>query len=153
MKILIDRINWQGGRRSFINFSLILPSSRLTTNALIDTGSPYTVITEPTLKRTRIPYTKYDYFGTIVIGKIILNLVELGKGTIVFKDEKNILHPFEHDIYGGIFVDRNVEIIGTFPNIFGEDFRDKNEISIVKEQGKDYFMKLNLDSIKQKETE
>ena len=70
--------------------------------AIVDTGCPFTIISESSIKRTRIPYNTKPSKYNVELGSINLELKELGICELYFRDENGEIRKFEQEIYIGI---------------------------------------------------
>jgi len=132
MRFLLNDIDWLGGPRAAINSLINFGGISLTTTFLVDTGSPFTIISENDLKKTRLAYTKCEHYQRIIIGTP-MDLKKLGEAQIIFKDETGNSVPFSHPVYVGIIVNRNQELIKRLSLSFlGKDFLDKYNLCITK---------------------
>ena len=141
MQILVNDITWAGGERYMVPLRITGSGFNFFTDAIIDTGSPWSIIMESDLKtKTRIPDSKLPKVNTVnLITKI--DLIDLhGDCKLIFKDKDNNAVQFIHKMYGGMFVDRNIQVIQAFPSFIGKDFLDKNNLFVGKrdELGKRY---------------
>lgn len=137
MKILLSKGNLLGGERDIANFTVIGKNLHLTTTAILDNGSPFTIIMENDLKRTRIPYTHLPQNQQVNLGPVKLSLIDLGDCDLVFRTEENEIIKLKNKVYGGILVQRNVQVI--LPSILGRDFLVKYNFSIRRdEEGNPY---------------
>jgi hypothetical protein len=102
------------------------------TNVIIDTGSPWSIIMETDLKtKTRIPYTSYSVVKRVNV-IVPVDLIDLGKCISKFRDAEDKIVSFEHNMFDGRIVQRNVEFIQALPSILGKDFLDKHNLFIGK---------------------
>ena len=105
--------------------------------AVIDNGSPFTMISENDLKRTRLPLKSLP-----IVGKAIyiapVNLVDLGECNLTFKDIKNETITFKFRIFGSIFKDisKSAYFIHQIPSVIGRDFLKKFNFSLKRERKK-----------------
>jgi len=101
MEIPLSKGKLLGAERDIANFTVIGRNLRLTTSAIVDNGSPFTIIMESDLKRTRIPYTSLPTFQKVNLGGIPLFLKDLGDCDLVFRTTENEVITLKHKIYGG----------------------------------------------------
>ncbi len=111
------------------------------TIAVIDTGSPYTIISETTLRLiSRIRYSELPSIDQLQLGRISLNIRDLGECKLLFKDENNKLLSFTHRLVAGIPINRH-ENEEELPNLLGRDFLNKYSFSLSYGGGKSYLEK------------
>lgn len=109
--------------------------------AIVDTGCPFTIISESSIKKTRIPYnSKKSFKYNVQIGNISMELKELGMCEINFRDDENKTKAFEQELYVGIPLTRGY-LSQELPSFIGKDCLDKHSISIInKKDGKNYLL-------------
>lgn len=142
MKIPLSKGKLLGAERDIANFTIIGRNLHITITAIVDNGSPFTIVMENDLKRTRMPYTKLPTAQKVNLGPISLFLKDLGDCDLVFKDiESNILK-LKHKVYGGILVQRKIQLVQILPSILGRDFLTKNNFNLIRnEHGNPYLQK------------
>ena len=121
-----------GGGRYMVPASIIGRNFRLFTNFVIDTGSPWSILMEHDLKaKTRIPYASYPKVNRVNL-IIPIDLMKLGKCKIVFRDRDGQPVEFDQELYGGMLVNRQIELIQTIPSFLGKDFLDEHNLFVGK---------------------
>jgi hypothetical protein len=139
MKIPVNDFNWAGGERYIVSLRISGPGFNFLTDAIIDTGSPWSIIMESDLKtKTRVPYSKLPTYKIVNLITQIKLLELSGDCKLIFRDVDNNAVQFSHKMYGGMFVNRNIQLTQAFPSFIGKDFLDKNNLFIGKrdENGK-----------------
>lgn len=125
-----------GFERDMASFSIkygTLPN--FTASAIVDTGCPYIIISESQIKKTRIPYKdKPSLAKPLSLGKIALELKDLGICEIFFRDEDNKTIAYKESIYVGIPINLSQGdiLIQQLPSFIGKEFLDKNYLSVIK---------------------
>ncbi len=108
--------------------------------AIIDTGCPFTIISENVIKRTRISYSSKETKYVVQLGNISLELKELGLCDLNFKDENSNPVKFQQDIYIGIPVIKGF-LAQELPSFIGKDFLNNNSLSIInRKEGNNYLL-------------
>ena len=103
------------------------------TKAIVDTGCPYTIISESTLKKTRIPYNDKLFKCQVQLGNIPLELKELGICELQFRDENGNIIKFKQEIYVGIPIMKGY-LAQELPSFIGKDLMDTNFISVINKK-------------------
>lgn len=134
MKIPLSKGKLLGAERDIANLTVIGKNLHLTTTSIVDNGSPFTIIMESDLKRTRIPYTSLPKTQTVYLGPVKLFLVDLGDCDLVFRDFDNNVIKLKNRVYGGILTKRNIQLIQAFPSILGRDFLVKYNFNIRRDE-------------------
>lgn len=136
VRIPLIKANSLGYERDMVSFSVKygnLPN--FYTTAIVDTGCPFCVISESTIKKTRIPYiTKPVYHKQVWLGGILFELRGLGECELFFRDIDKKLIQFKQDIYIGVPISlkQNQILVQQLPCFIGKDFLDKYFLSIIK---------------------
>jgi hypothetical protein len=131
-KFALQEAEWGGGPRATINAIVKIGSTSIPVTFLIDTGSPYTIIVENDLKRTRLPYTAFKKFCRATVG-VSMDLKELGEIEIIFRDEAGNGSSFKNKAYAGIISNRDPRLIQFMSFSFlGKDFLDKFNLGTTK---------------------
>lgn len=132
-----------GYERDMVTFSVkygTLPNFYAT--AIVDTGCPFCVISESTIRKTRIPYAdKPVHHKQVWLGGILFELKELGKCDLFFRDCENNSIKFQQNLYVGVPISlkQNQILVQQLPCFIGKDFLDANFLSIIKcRDGKSY---------------
>lgn len=108
--------------------------------AIIDTGCPFTIISESTIKKTRIPYSTKETKYIVQLGNISLELKELGLCDLIFKDENNNPVKFKQEVFIGI-PNMKGYLAQELPSFLGKDFLNNNSLSIInRKEGNNYLM-------------
>lgn len=107
-------------------------SHSLYIKSIIDTGCPFTFISESDLKKTRIPFTNYKIVNTVQLGQFAINIINLSENTcFIFRDVNNKLVKVKHKIYGGILANnRSYNPSFILPNIIGLDFLKEKKVNM-----------------------
>ena len=134
MKIPLSKGKMLGAERDIAFFTVIGSNLNLSVSAIVDTGSPVTIISESDLKRSRLPYTQLPKQQIVSLGPIKLGLVDLGECTLIFRDMENNPLNLNHKMFGGIFMQRNIELSQTLPSILGRDFLVKYNFDIKRDE-------------------
>jgi len=132
-----------GFDRILVNFSLKFKSlPPYPFSAIVDTGCPFTFISEDSLKGKRIPYSELKTIdkSPVSLGFVKLDIRELGNYKIFFRDINNQLIEFEHPIYVGVPLIKG-HLLGKIPCFIGKDFIDKHKLSIITKEGKRFLCK------------
>ena len=107
---------------------------------IVDTGCPFTIISESSIKRTRIPYNCKPSKYNVQHGNINMDLIELGICEINFRDENGDVKKFEQEIYVGIPKVKGY-LAQELPSFIGKDFLNNHSLSIInKKEGDNYLM-------------
>lgn len=109
------------------------------TKAILDTGCPFTIISESTIKKTRIPYSDKPTKFNVQLGTIPLDLKELGGCEISLRDEKNESLKFKQELFVGIPSVRGY-ISQELPSLVGKDFLNKHSLSIINKKEGNYLL-------------
>ncbi|MAG40061.1 hypothetical protein CMI41_03775 [Candidatus Pacearchaeota archaeon] len=130
-----------GFDRDMVTFSVKYGSlSSFFCKAIVDTGCPFTIISESSIKRTRIPYSSKPSKYNVQIGNISMDLIELGVCEINFRDENGNTKTFEQEIYVGIPRVKGY-LAQELPSFIGKDFLNNHSISIInKKEGDNYLL-------------
>ena len=133
-----------GAERDVISFAVKYGSlPNFYAKAMIDNGSPYTILPENVLKRTRIPYhstpIKKDK-PSLNLGGIIPQLRELGVCELIFRDENNRPIIIKQEIYAGI-PSSGLYLYQGLPCFIGKDLLDGHYISIIKSKQGNHLLK------------
>src|SRR3989344_8996075 len=88
IKIPIIKDSSLGYERDMITFSVKYGSlPDFYSNAIVDTGCPFCIISESTIKKTRIPYAdKPVHHKQVWLGGILFELRDLGECNLSFRD-------------------------------------------------------------------
>lgn len=140
-KILLFRGNSLGFDRDMVTFSVKygdLPN--FFCKGIVDTGCPYTIINENTIKKTRISYCSRPTKCDVQLGNIAMELRELGICELSFRDENGNIKNFEQVIYIGIPKVKGY-LSQELPSFIGKDFLNNHSLSIVnKKDGANYLL-------------
>jgi|YelNatPaOPRAMG01_1025707.scaffolds.fasta_scaffold144708_3 hypothetical protein len=134
MKIPLTKGFLLGAERDIATFTVIGKNFHIITRAIVDTGSPFTILMENDLKRTRIPYTQLPKLQKVNLGPIAIFLIDLGDCDLLFRDVDNNPITLKHKIYGGVIAQRNLQIIQILPSILGRDFLVKYNFDIKRDE-------------------
>ena len=104
---------------------------------MVDTGCPFVVISESTIKKTRINYCDKPIKYNVQVGQILLELRELGECEICFRDENNNPIKFKHNIFVGTPTVRGF-LSQEIPSFIGKDFLNKYSLSIINKKEGNY---------------
>lgn len=140
MKVSLFELKALGFSRPMVKFGFKHPKfPRLFHIAIVDTGCPFVIIPEKTLKLRRIPYrTKTKYEKNVMIGPIELELRELGDCELFFLDmEINKIISLKYPVYAGIPLTGG-ELIQTLPSFLGNNFLKDNNLSIMNTESGNY---------------
>lgn len=135
MRIPLIESPYLGAVRSSVSAYVMIGSIKFPTTFILDTGSPYTIISEQDLQRTRIPFQSYKTFTRAKV-VIDIDLKDFGECELTFLDVEGNPIVLKHNLYGGVFVNRNIRISSVFPSFLGKDFIDKYNLSISKKDDK-----------------
>lgn len=108
-----------------------LPPTPIT--AIIDTGCPFSMISENTLKRTRIHLSTLPIYDSELtyLGNIKLQLRDLKLCDLIFRDISNGLVALKQELVGGFPITKNPQTeYPNLPNILGMDFLKKHSLSL-----------------------
>lgn len=136
IKILLIKANSLGYERDMITFSVkygTLPD--FYANAVVDTGYPFCVISENTIKKTRIPYAdKPVHHRQVWLGGVLFELRDLGECILSFNDCSHKPVQFKQQLFVGIptSLKPGQVFVQQLPCFIGKDFLDKNFLSIIK---------------------
>jgi len=136
IKIPLIKASSLGYERDMIAFSVKYGSlPDFYANAIVDTGCPFCVISESTIKKTRIPYAdKPVHHKQVWLGGILFELRDLGECNLSFRDcdRKSVL--FKQQLFVGIPISLKPGqvFVQQLPCFIGKDFLDKNFLSIIK---------------------
>jgi len=135
-KIPLLKAKSLGYDRDMITFSVKYGSlPNFNASAIVDTGCPFCVISETTIQKTRISYKdKPVYHKQVWLGGILFELRDLGECKLFFRDSESKIKEFKHNLYVGVPVGLKKGTIFTqqIPCFIGNDFLDKNFLSIIK---------------------
>jgi len=101
---------------------------------IVDTGCPFTIISESSIKRTRIHYSSKPSKYNVQLGSINMDLIELGICEINFRDENGEIKKFEQEIYVGIPKVKGY-LAQELPSLIGKDFLNNHSLSIINKKG------------------
>jgi|SRR3989344_495384 len=140
VKIPLFKGNRLGFERSLVTLSIKygnLPS--FFAEALVDTGCPFTVISESKMKKTRIPYSdKPTSYSNVQVGNIIMELKDLGVCEISFRDENNKIVKINQQIFVGVPITKGY-LSQELPSFLGQDILKNHHISIMNNKsGSDF---------------
>ncbi len=145
MKIPIEYVRALGDIRPMVFLSFSGSHGlHLHTKAIVDTGCPNVIITEPNLQRTRIPLTALNYTRDLLLGSIKLKIASLGTCTLNFIDSEGEYVNFEHEVYvGKPDMQVNTFFVNGLQNCIGLDFLKANKLAVIPEDcdGKAYLEK------------
>lgn len=142
MKIPLEEMKLLGESRYVVSCSI--QTSRIVTLnllAILDTGSPFTIIMEKDLRRRRIPHIQFKQVKELVVGNTKINLIDLGSGNINFIDANGKRVTFQHKLLGGILASRNPVLIESMPSLIGKDFLTKHNLGLIPEKDRWYLKK------------
>ena len=105
--------------------------------ALIDTGSPHTILMEKDLRRLRLPYTSLPEAKQMKLGGYTVKLIDIGECILTFKDVNENLVSFKQKVFGGYITKRDVQ---HFPNILGLDFLDAQKLNFIIDENGNRFL-------------
>ncbi|MBI4149232.1 hypothetical protein HY491_02190 [Candidatus Woesearchaeota archaeon] len=134
IKIPLFKAKSLGFERDMVTFFVQYGAFRVITSAIVDTGCPFTILNENSVKRSRIPYHDQSDSGPVLIGNIQLQLKELGVCKLYFRDEKNQLTTFEQMVYVGIPMVKGY-LAQELPSFLGKDFLNSHSLSIINKKG------------------
>ena len=125
-----------GYERDMITFSVKYGSlPNFYASAILDTGCPFCVISESTIKKTRINYhDKPVHHKQVWLEGILFELRCLGEFELIFRDNENKLIPFRQETYVGVPISlkKGTILSQQIPCFIGKDFLDKNFLSIIR---------------------
>ena len=101
---------------------------------LMDTGCPYTFLSPIDIKKARIRIGSGEFFQTINISKLNLNLYDFGWNAFSFRNENGELSKIEQKIYG-CTLPNGVSLNTYLPSFLGKDFLDKCTITKKNQDG------------------
>ena len=130
IKIALFKAKSLGFERDMVSFSLKYKNfPALLVKAIVDTGCPFTVLSQSALSRTRIP--PGELYQVVDLGPIRLELRKLGVCELTFRSEDAKPISFKHEVYYGM--PRTKERLAQeLPSFVGKDFIDNHYISIQK---------------------
>jgi hypothetical protein len=133
MKVKLVENKALGFDRPMVSYVFKYPNfPMLFDKAIIDTGCPFVIIPESTIKLRRIPYaTCPKYEKTVNIGGILLELRDIGECSIKFMDVDNAFHEFKHRVFVGI---PQLPIMQKLPSFLGIEFLKKFKLGICPEE-------------------
>lgn len=138
MKLPLQDVDWLGGQRATINALVKIGSTQLTTTFLTDTGSPWTIISQNDIQKTRIAYSILPETKRVRL-IVDMDLKILGEATLTFRDSEDNAVQIQHPIYVGIIVNRNQELVRKLSLSFlGKDLLDKFNWGISKKDEKGF---------------
>lgn len=140
VKIPLFKAKSLGFERDMVTFSAQYKSFKVITNAIVDTGCPFTILNETSVKRSRIPYHNKTSANPVLIGNISLQLKELGVCKLYFRDENNQIVTFEQQTYVGVPLTRGF-LAQELPSFIGKDFLDNNSFAFVNKKEGSYLLK------------
>ena len=136
IKIPLIKASSLGFERDMITFAVKYGSlPNFYASAIVDTGCPFCVISESTIKKTRISYKdKPTHHRQVWLGGILFELKELGECELFFRDYENKQISFKHDLYISVPISlkQGQMLLQQLPCFIGKDFLDKNFLSIIK---------------------
>lgn len=129
MKVKLKEGKELGFERPIVSFVFKHPRFPMQFDrAIVDTGCPFVIIPESTLKLRRIPFNSCPKYDKIVqIGNIPFELRDMGECSIKFIDVDGIAHEFKHTVYAGI---PQIPIMQKLPSFIGLDFLRKFKLSL-----------------------
>lgn len=140
-KILLFKGKSLGFDRDMVTFSVRygnLPN--FFCKAIVDTGCPYTIISENTIKKTRISYCSKSIKCDVQLGNIAMELRELGICELSFRDEDGNIHKFQQEVYIGIPTVK-CYLAQELPSFIGKDLLNNHSFSIInKKEGTNYLL-------------
>ena len=129
-----------GFERDMVTFSVKYGNfPNLFCKGIVDTGCPFTIISESSIKRTRIPYNSKPSKYNVQLGNINMELRELGICEINFRDEKGDINKFEQDVYVGIPLVKGY-LAQELPSFIGKDFLNNHSLSIINKKEEDNYL-------------
>src|SRR3989344_925826 len=130
-----------GFDRDMVTFSVKCGSlPNLFCKGIVDTGCPFTIISESSIKRTGISYCSKPSKYNVQLGNINMDLIELGVCEINFRDKNGDIKKFEQEIYVGIPKVKGY-LAQELPSFIGKDFLNNHSISIInKKEGDNYLL-------------
>ena len=139
-KIPLFRAKSLGFERDMITFFVQYKNFRVITTAVVDTGCPFTILSENSLKRSRIPYHSQKVVDPVLIGNIQLQLRDLGVCKLIFKEESGQTIEFDQDVYAGIPIVKGY-LAQELPSFIGKNFLNNHSLSIVNRKDGSYLLK------------
>jgi len=138
VKIPLFSMKFLGDERDCITVNIKGRNFSLTTVAVVDNGSPITLITENDLKRTRLPLRALPIVGKAAYGSMSVKLIDLEECDLTFRDVENEPVTFKFRVYGGLFesMPKNAYLIHLIPTIIGRDFLKRFNFSLKREEGR-----------------
>ena len=148
IKIPIIKASSLGYERDMITFSVKYGSlPDFYANAIVDTGCPFCIISESTIKKTRIPYAdKPVHHKQVWLGGILFELRDLGECNMSFRDCDLKSVSFKQQLFVGIPISLKPGqvFVQQLPCFIGKDFLDKNFLSIIKSRdGNSYIQEVD----------
>ena len=107
--------------------------------AVVDTGCPFTIISEVSIKRTRIPYNAKPSKYHVQLGNINMELKELGVCELNFRDENGDIRIFDQEVYVGIPVVKGY-LAQELPSFIGKDFLNSHSLSIINKKEENSYL-------------
>lgn len=129
-----------GFERSLVTLSIKYGSlPNFFAEALVDTGCPFTVISESKIKKTRIPYSdKPISYSNVQVGNIMMELRDLGICEISMRDENNNMIKINQQIFVGVPLIEGY-LSQELPSFLGQDILKNHHISIMNSKsGSDF---------------
>ena len=129
-----------GFERDMVTFSVRGKNIFLLSRGIVDTGCPFTILSESSLKRTRINYYNKETKYVVFIGTIPLQLKELGECELTFKDEHGNPIKFKQNIHAGI---PNIKgyLAEGLPSFIGKDFLNNHTLNIHNKKEGSFILK------------
>ncbi|RLI99901.1 MAG: hypothetical protein DRP03_02040 [Candidatus Aenigmatarchaeota archaeon] len=106
-------------------------------SAIVDTGSPFTFISQSDLRGLRIPKNLPMVRQINLL--IPLKIYSVGECEIWLKDENSKYVPFKTNLHIAVPAIQKIMIPGGMPSIVGTDFLDRYNMAV----GKKYLLELN----------
>jgi len=126
LAIQIVDFSWAKGRRYGIMASVKMPQHLIPLSYfLIDTGSPYTFISQSECEMMRINLNNCKTFERMDIARSQVELKDLGTATFNFHVGNDTLASFSYKALGG-----SSRSAGYYPSILGRDFLEEFNLGI-----------------------
>lgn len=130
-----------GFERDMVTFSVKGKSIPfLIATAVIDTGCPYTILSESALKRTTRSYNNRETECVVNIGPIPVELKKLDVCQLSFNDDAKNPVFFEQNVYVGLPKIKGY-LAQELPSFIGKDFLDGHLLSIVNRKEGSFILK------------
>lgn len=146
MEIPLTEGRTLGFERDMISFSVKYGSlNPMPFLAIVDTGCPFTFLSSDSFLGKRAPpMGNVIEKSPISLGPILLEMKDLGKCKLFFRDVNNNLKEFEHRLLLGTPINKGI-ILAKIPCFLGKDFLDENKISIINKDGKKFLSRSEID--------